>query len=106
MSVLDRPPHVVTVYPVVETDDGYGGVQPGEGEPVECRVYCAPLSPDEGSAEGYPAETRWQVIARRLPAGAWARVVWQGESYVVVTEPRRFAFSRRTAHDVAVIRRG
>ena len=108
MSILDRGPHTLTVYPVVQVDDGYGGTMPGPGDPITVRAYCSPIGErdESGAVVGYPAELEFQVTARSLPAGAWAHVEWEGVRYVVVAEPRRFGFSRRTAHDVAIIRKG
>ena len=106
MSILDSGPHVITVDPSVAEDDGYGGTQPGMGEPIEVRAYCSPLAAESDSSDGYGTQQRFQVIARHLPSGPWARIDWGGEQYVMEEPPRRFGFSRRTAHDVAVIRRG
>lgn len=106
MSILDSGPHTIVVYPAVVEDDGYGGTQPGVGDPIEVRAYCSPLAAEADSSDGYGTQQRFQVIARHLPSGPWARVDWGGEQYVMVEPPRRFGFSRRTAHDVAVIRRG
>lgn len=108
MSFLRRPPHTITVYPVVPVDDGYGGTKPGEGTPVDVLAYVAPrAAPDaEGDAqEGYATTLDYQVVGQKLPAGPWSRVIWDGEDYTVVGEPRRYSRSRRTAHDVALIRR-
>ena len=108
MSVFSRPPHAVTIYPTVPVDDGYGGTMPGEGDPIEARVYVAPKSsgdPEEEAQEGYANTLDYQVIARSLPAGPWSRVTWDGVDFTVVGEPRRYSRNRRTSHDVATIRR-
>lgn len=107
MSIYGNPPHTVTVYPVIQVDDGYGGTQPGEGEPVTVRCLVQPRAAEQVDASaGYLAETVLDVFARSLPAGAWSRVTYDGDDYMVVSEPRRYGVSRRTAHDVATIRRG
>jgi hypothetical protein len=106
VSIYGNPPHVVTVYPVVPVDDGYGGVQPGEGPPVTVRVLVQPRVAEQvDGAEGYVAESVMDISARSLPAGAWSRVTYNGVEYTVVSEPRRFGVSRRTAHDLATIKR-
>jgi hypothetical protein len=106
VSIYGNPPHVVTVYPVVEVDDGYGGTQPGEGEPVTVRCLVQPrVTESLDGAEGYLSASVLDVAARSLPAGAWSRVTYNDEDYTVVSEPLRYGVSRRTAHDVATIRR-
>lgn len=111
MSLYSNPPHVVTVYPVVQVDDGYGGTMPGEGDPIDVRALVIPRSvPEESTVEqngreGYLAETVFEVFARSLPAGAWSRIRFNGEDFTAVAEPRRYGVSRRTAHDAVTIRR-
>lgn len=112
MSIRNRPPHVITVYPVVQVDDGYGGTMPGEGAPVDVRVLVVPRSASDGNgtgsvdaSEGYLVQSVFSVYAKSLPAGVWSRVVYGGEDYVVVSEPKRYGASSRTSHDVAMIRR-
>jgi len=108
VSILDNPPHVATVYPVVPVDDGYGGTQPGEGDPITVRCIIQPRAADESAVQdagGYRVDDTYRLAARSLPAGAWARVTWDGDDYTVVGEPRRHGVSRRTRHDVATIRR-
>ncbi len=108
MSILDNPPHVATVYPVVPVDDGYGGTQPGDGDPIEVRCIVQPRAADEDAvhdSSGYEVDDVYRMAARRLPAGPWSRVTWRGDDYTVVGEPRRHGVSRRTRHDVAMIRR-
>lgn len=107
MSLYGRPPHVVTVYPVILVDDGYGGTQPGEGPPVTVRCLVQPrVAETTSGGEGYVVDGVYDVFARSLPAGAWSRVVYDGDDYTVVGEPRRYGVSRRTAHRVASIRKG
>lgn len=106
MSLWTNPPHTALVYPVIAVDDGYGGTQPGEGEPVEVRCLIQPRSAGDPQNEpGWFAEDVYEMAARSLPAGAWSRVTWNGEEYTVVGEPRRYGVSRRTAHDVAALKR-
>lgn len=107
MKLLDRPPHTITIYPAVDVDDGYGGLMPGEGDPVTVSALVMPreATNSEGVVIGYAHDDEFRVIARSLPGGAWSRVVWDGDDWTVVSNPRRFTASRRTTHDVAMIRR-
>ncbi|MBA0054293.1 hypothetical protein E0L36_26610 [Streptomyces sp. AJS327] len=105
MSLIRRGPDEVTVYPTVQVDDGYGGTQPGPGEPVTIQALVLPSSADESGAEGYLVGTEYRVYARTLPAGPWSRVDWAGKTWAVVGDPQRFGASRATRHDVAVIRK-
>ena len=112
MSLLSRPPHIITVYPVVQVDDGYGGTMPGEGAPIEVRCLVRPrgdegntLGGDTDAQGGYSADETYQVTARSLPAGVWSLVVWLGEDWTVTKIPKRHTIGRGTAHDSAVIRR-
>ena len=105
MSLLDNGPDVVTVYPVVNVPDGYGGSQPGSGDPVRVRARVVPVDSDEDAENGYVAGAVYRVYARRLPTGPWSRVEWAGSVWSVVGEPARFGGSRRIAFHVATIRK-
>ncbi|MGA4948609.1 hypothetical protein [Streptomyces lydicamycinicus] len=105
MSLLDRGPEVVTVYPAVRAADGYGGTQPGPGEPILLRARVMPAGSDEATEDGYLTGTTYRVYARTLPAGPWSRVEWRGQTWAVVGEVERFGGTRRTAFDVATIRK-
>lgn len=105
MSLLDRGPEEITVYPAVPTDDGYGGTQPGPGQPVTVRARVMPASSDEAAQDGYLATDTYRVYARTLPAGPWSRVEWRGQVWAVVGEVKRFGGSRRIAFDAVMIRK-
>lgn len=105
MSLLDSGPDLVTVYPTLEVDDGYGGTRPGEGPPVTVRAHVQPSDTDQDGAPGYLSGATYRVFSRTLPAGPWSRVDWAGETWTVVGEPQRFGGSARVAHMAATIRR-
>ncbi|WP_431980790.1 hypothetical protein [Streptomyces qinglanensis] len=105
MSLLDSGPDMVTVYPTVPVDDGYGGTEPGPGTPVAVRARVLPATTDESGEPGYLTGTEYRVYARTLPAGPWSRVEWAGATWAVVGEPQCFGGGRRLAHDVATIRK-
>ncbi|MDT0267981.1 hypothetical protein RM844_17005 [Streptomyces sp. DSM 44915] len=105
MSLLDQGPELVTIYPTVPSDDGYGGTQPGPGEPVRVQARVMPADTDEAGEAGYLSPTTYRVYARSLPAGPWSRVEWRGEVWSVVGEVEHFGGSRRIAFDAATIRK-
>lgn len=100
-----RRPHRITVYPTVQVDDGYGGTKPGPGAPVAVRCIVQPAVSEMDAVSGYATEPVYRVIARRLPAGPWSRVEWDGGTWQVVGDPKHFSGSRRVTHDEALIRR-
>ncbi len=105
MAIFDRAPVVAMVYPVVMVDDGYGGTKPGEGEPVEVRVFAQPLNAEDPN--GWSQPERFKIMARSLPVGPWSRVDMMGRSWTVARPPRRHNPSRRTTFDTAeVVARG
>ncbi len=105
MSLLDRGPEVITVYPAVSAADGYGGIQPSPGEPILLRARVMPAASDEATGNGYLTGTTYHVYARTLPAGPWSRVEWRGQTWAVLGDVQRFGGTRRTAFDVATIRK-
>lgn len=103
VSLLDRGPEEITIYPAGPVlPDGTRGP---EGAPVTMRCRIQPVTSAEDAAPGYLTTTTYRVIARTLPAGPWARVIWRGESWTVAGEPARRRGSPRTRHDTATIRR-
>ncbi|AQY20480.1 hypothetical protein T261_06050 [Streptomyces lydicus] len=103
VSLLDHGPEEIVIYPAgpVLLD----GTRGPEGEPVTVRGRIQPVASTEDAEPGYLATTTYRVIARALPAGPWARVVWRGQTWAVVGEPARRRGSARTRHDTAIIRR-
>ncbi|MEU7639875.1 hypothetical protein AB0C11_27920 [Streptomyces sp. NPDC039016] len=103
MSLLDRGPEEIVIYPAGPAlPDGTRGPE-GEPVPVRCRIQ--PMTSTETPDGGYVVTTTYRVIARALPAGPWSRVVWRGQTWTVAGEPARRRGSPRTQHDTAIIRR-
>ncbi|SDJ74535.1 hypothetical protein [Streptomyces indicus] len=103
MSLLDRGPETVVIYPAGPVlPDGTRGA---EGAPVAVRCRVQPVTSTEQPEPGYLDTTVYRVIARTLPAGPWARVTWRGRTWTVVGEPAHRRGSARTRHDTATIRR-
>jgi hypothetical protein len=101
MAIFDRAPVVAKVYPAVLVDDGYGGTKPGEGTPVEVRVFAQPMAPEDPN--GWASPERYKIIAKSLPAGAWSRVQMMGREWSVVRAPRVHDNSPRTRFATAEV---
>lgn len=88
MSLLDRAPHEVLVYPEVASDDGYGTpIRVPAEEPVLVRGWMRPVSAEERQALGQQSATTYRLFARDIPGGPWARVSWDGRDFDAVGEP-------------------
>ena len=99
MSLLDRGTDLVKVYPEVAGTDADGNparVAGAAARTVRGRVQ--PVDAAESAAEGQAVVTTYRLICRSFPAGAFARVVWDGRDWDVVGEPQRSRGSLRTAH--------
>lgn len=105
MSLLDRGPDEITVYPLIERDDGYGGTQPAPGDPVRIRARVVPAATVENGDAGYLTDDTYRVYARTLPAGPWSHIEWRGHCWTVVGDVQRYSGSRRVAFQTATIRR-
>ncbi|QPB09768.1 hypothetical protein CPT_Shady_007 [Streptomyces phage Shady] len=102
MAIFDRAPVLAKVFPVVLVDDGYGGTRPGEGTPVEIRVFAQPMGSEDPN--GWSSPERYKIIARQLPfLSAWSRVEMMGRVWSVVRQPRIHAASRRTTFATAEV---
>lgn len=105
MSLLDRGRTLATVYPLVHVDDGYGGTQPGAGEPITMRVVVHPSSTKTEAGDGYLLEDTYTVTARSLPDEVY-EVEFDGHTWHPEGAVRRFrAGSRATRHDALLVRR-
>ncbi|MEO3851752.1 head-tail adaptor protein [Streptomyces sp. B8F3] len=105
MSLLDSGNETITVYPQQLTIDERGNPvwKPSPvGVLVRCRVQ--PVDTDEEIAAGQATATTYRIIARTAPLGPWARVEWDGRTWDVVGEARRYNSSRATRHIDALIR--
>lgn len=83
MSLLDNPPHTVTVFPEEEVEDSRGNAvrrPSATGVPVRC--YMHPISSSRGAfpaidpKQGQQVDATWKLVARDAPLGWWSRVVW------------------------------
>ncbi|MFJ4796944.1 phage head completion protein [Kitasatospora purpeofusca] len=105
MSLTDRGRDRVVVHPIRDVDDGYGGTQPGVGDPVTVWASVRPATAEESTDTGFTTETLYRLSARSLPAGPWSRVEWDGAVWTVVGEPQHFRGHRRVTYDAATIRK-
>jgi hypothetical protein len=82
----------ITVYPVTQGDDkGYGSHSKTKGSAVILRAQVEPVSvkEDESGRDTFTTE----YVAFTLPSAALtgtSEVVWDGDSYEVVGEPKQF----------------
>lgn len=106
MSLLDSPPHVVTVQPYARTPGRYGDEWAPAGEPVQVAGALQPSVSEEEGAEstGLTTDTRWLFITRSWPYGPHTRVTHEGQEYEQVGQARRYRMSTRTQHDDVVLR--
>lgn len=92
MSLLDRGPHTVTVYPQHEVVDWRGNPdqEPVTSGPVTVAgCLMQPVSSSRGTDfdEGQRVTVEYRLIARSAPAGPWAAVEWVDP---VSSQTRRF----------------
>ncbi|MFE3220244.1 phage head completion protein [Streptomyces antimycoticus] len=105
MSLLDNGNETISVYPQERsTDDRGNQVWHPSTTPVRVRCRVQPVDADEPAVAGQASVTTYRVIARDAPLGPWARVEWDGRTWDVVGEPRRYNGSPATRHIDAVIR--
>lgn len=103
MGVLNR--HEATLFVEVASTDADGNVV-RVASPTGARLVCQiqPVSSEELSQLGQVTATVYRLMARSIPAGAWAQVEWQGRRWDVVGEPKRVTDSPATTHDTLLIR--
>lgn len=104
LSLLDLGPELITVYPSVwaQDEDGNFGWRPGStGHTV--RAHVQPISSTEPVVNGQQVTTLVRVIARRVPAGPWDRVDWDGRIWDVLGEPEQHGDSPATRHNSALM---
>lgn len=88
MSLLDRPPHTVLVFPEVDGTDGYGTpTRVPAADPVTVQGWVRPVSAAESEQLGQQLATVYRLTARTIPGGAWARVAWDGRDWDPLGEP-------------------
>ncbi|MCU1675339.1 MAG: hypothetical protein JWM93_97 [Frankiales bacterium] len=99
MSLLDAGRDVVTVYVEEASTDAYGTpvrVPSATGVDVIGRVQ--PVSVSETESTGQAVATVYRFIARDMPGGAFARVVWDDREWDLLGEPQRHNGSDATRH--------
>jgi hypothetical protein len=100
VSALDAPPHVVQVWLEVDGTDAEGNpARVPASSPVNVRCSVHYLTTQESAEVGQTTTTRARIYARRFPAGAYARVQWDGRTWDVDGEPRRFGRTEAVVHD-------
>lgn len=102
--ILDHAPVEVIVWPVVDVDNGYGGLKPGEGEPFTIHAFAQPLEA-LGPAEGWHDPGRFKLMFHPAPAHRWGRVRFDGEDYSVVDHPKLHAATPSTTFMTAIVSR-
>lgn len=104
MSLLDRGPDTIVVYPAGPVNPD--GTRGPAGSPVTVKnVRVQPTSSSTDGEAGYATLTSYRIIGRRLPAGPWDRVRWDDYDWTVAAQPEKWRGSTRLSHDTAIIRR-
>ncbi|OLT27792.1 hypothetical protein BJF83_17320 [Nocardiopsis sp. CNR-923] len=105
MSLLDWGPEEVDVYPQVDGTDPDGNPVRGPSDtPTKVYARVQPVTSTDVIAAGQQTTTRYRMITRDAPVGAWARVVWDGRDWDVEGEPLWRNGSSRTRHVTAILR--
>lgn len=99
MSLLDRGPDVVQVWPeVAGVDDDGNPMRVPAANPVTLWMRVQPVSAEEAATLGQGTSTIYRATGRDFPGGAFARVAWDGRDWDVLGEPLRYNGSPRTRH--------
>lgn len=99
MSLLDDGPDLLQVWPEVDGTDSDGNpVRVPAATPLTVRGRVQPVSAEESAAAGQALRTVYRFVGRSFPAGAYARVQWDGRDWDVLGEPMRSNGSARTRH--------
>jgi hypothetical protein len=105
VSLIDRPPHLVTVQPRKKAEDPrYGDTWVDDGDPVEVACAVQPATSTEAVDLGLEITSLFTLIVRRWPYGPHARVLFEGREFEQVGEVRRYRMSTRTSHDDVTLR--
>ncbi|WP_378144812.1 hypothetical protein ACFJGV_15145 [Cnuibacter sp. UC19_7] len=99
MSLLDQPPHTVTVQNRVRTRGAHGETLTPSGAPVPAYGSLQPLSATESALfDGTVALTQKRFICRDWPGNADSEVTAADGVYDCVGDPQHRTMSPRTAH--------
>jgi hypothetical protein len=109
VSILDRPPHVVTVQNMARVKAVRGGWEDvPDGDPIE--VPCAVQAVREWStAEETPVYglqllTLARIFTRDWPGDVRSVIYWDGGEWETVGSPQHFQQSPRTTHWAVTIK--
>lgn len=113
MSLLDRGPEIVTVYPEVQDEDSDGNKRTRPGSiGVVVRASVQPITSSENTdGSAFNTTTRYRLrLAGGWPTGggvlgAQSAVEWRGKRYTIDGDAQLHTGSRRTAHAVYVMSR-
>lgn len=108
MSLLDRRPETVVVYPsrdVVDTEFGSRRREAGNPElpGLEAAVWIVRPKSELAAAPGYDTTERRQLIARNFPYGAATVVRYEDRLWDVIDEPLPRRVTARTTHTSCTI---
>lgn len=98
--LLDYGRETILVYPeeTVVNARGQAVKRPSE-TPVEVRITSSTQRSGDAELPGQVSIKLLRCIARDVPAGSWARVVYRGEEYDIAAPPRHTpGASRNTQH--------
>lgn len=99
MSLLDRGPDVVTVFPEIETTDDYENrILTAGPTGVTVRGRWQPSSASESADLGQETDTVYRFICRDFPAGPYGRVQFDSTDWEILGEPRVHRGSPATRH--------
>jgi hypothetical protein len=109
MSLLDDRYTTVILIPEIAAEDSQGNPgmrvpdpNPAHHKKITGRVQSS--SSTEPTVDGQRVLTFHRLLCREFPAGAWARVKWNGREFDVDGEPIRHDDSDTTAHDTVALR--
>lgn len=107
MSLLDNPPHTVTVQNRTITQNAHGATLEPDGAPVVVECAFQPMSASESNDfDGAVTFEQKRVIARDWPGNATSEVMGpDGHTYDTVGDPQHYNMSPATAHWEVVLQR-
>jgi hypothetical protein len=104
MSILEAPPHTITLFVEETTPDSYGNpVRQPSSTSIEVQCLVTPISSQLRQRPDERPPRRYKVIVREAPITLFSRVIWNNQSCSVESVIRRDD-SPTTRHIEAVIR--
>lgn len=87
-KIMDRGEEVITVFPEVSYRDDRGNLQQFPGtEGVDVRVTVSAMRMSASDVPGQIAISNVSMTARKVPGWEWARVLFRGEEWDIITPP-------------------